>query len=293
MDFTRNFINGALGGDALGSAETHIRILGNRIGVLDQMMLSAPSFINAVAVEERDERFRGYFSLLWLHAMSIRDTLLINRGDETRMWNAPALSVHGRAMQDCFTGLFYFCIENVDKDEREFRDGLWWRHVLYKRSQLDTRLVAEMRTPEITQQLSEERQQLKAVEAAIAKSPKLRAIERTNKGMANSILKTKDRLFAEDQAAVWARAGFDESQFGANWMYLSQYVHSTPLAVYNILQFRAETPSASAAITLPVLLAIWTFSKAVRAATEATPALKTHGQPIVDLASSVRFEPDA
>jgi hypothetical protein len=293
MDFTKNFVGSVLGTGSLGSDDAHIRTLGNRIGILDQMMLEAPAFLSSAGAAEGDERFRGYVVLLWLHCMAIRDTLLIDRGDGKRMWNAPALSVHGRALQDCFTGLFYFCIEKVDKEERELRDGLWWRHVLYKRSQLNTNLAEELRTPEITRRLAEEGQQLKAVEASIAKSPKLKAIERVNKGIASAIVKTRDRLFAEDQGAVWARAGFDKKQFGPTWMYLSQNVHSTPLAIYNVLKFRAETADASAAVTLPVVLAIWTFSKAVAAAIEANPTQQPYGQRIVALANDPLFEPVA
>jgi len=202
------------------------------------------------------------------------------------MWNAPALAVHARAIQDCFTGFHYFCIEKVNGDEREMRNLLWFRQALYKRTQLAKEVPGTKIPAELAKSLAADAASLAEVEGRLQNSRRVKQIEKSNPGLAKNILKKRDLIFAEDQGDIWVRAGFDDGQFKQTWIYLSQAVHSTPFAVSSILNFRAGTDDWSPSVVLPVLLSIWSFSKAVRCAVDATPALEPHARKILELADS-------
>lgn len=192
-----------------------------------------------------------YLSLIWLYSSGMLAILNATRNDGKTLWNAPALAVLCRALQEAFLCLFYFAIEKTDQSEKEFRAQLLARHETHKRWDLLRR--SDTKNPEIKKELDKAEIAKRSIEDTLKLNPHLKTIPSDT---AQSILKTSDKYFAEPSQDIWERAGMPKEYYDVIFRYLSQYAHATPYAAAALVFHQAEHEEGAVNMNVPVGLAL-------------------------------------
>lgn len=209
-----------------------------------------------------------FMGLIWLYGSAMRDVLHAKRQDGNSLWNAPALAVLCRSLQEAFISMFYFAIEKTEDDESEFRQLLLARHTAYKRWDLLRRADQENETiaQECASALSEWEKLGHAVSShqfMVKVAPKV----------VKDLLKNGEDYIIDPLDAVWERAGLPRDMYDVTFRYLSQYTHATPYALASLRFHQAGHEDGAVNMSIPVGLALACVVKTLGYAGELHPEL--------------------
>ena len=197
------------------------------------------------------QRVVPHVALFWLYASAMCDVLQAKRPDGRTLWNAPALAVLCRALQDAFISLYYFGVEETPPEEAEFRELLFLRHVAFKRFDLLRR--SDPSVPEVARELADAKQQYDALQERFTAHPFLVKLEA---GVAKELTGKPDRFIAESLHEAWKRAGMPVDMYDQTFRFLSQFTHATPHALAHLTSHKAEHEDGAVNMNLPVGLAV-------------------------------------
>lgn len=195
---------------------------------------------------------------MWALAAGMRDILRARRQDGRTVWNAPALSVLARALQETYINFYYFAVERPDEEEVQLRRRLWGRHQVYKR--LDLLQRADQSVPEVLNAKEDARRAFLVAQDALLEDPKFRGLP---KSKADSLATQKDRYIAEPLEDIWGRAGMFRDHYGTTFRYFSQSTHATPYALVQLAYHAAGTEDGAVNMNVPVGLALMCCASAL------------------------------
>ena len=203
------------------------------------------------------------FTKLLCHAISLkRLSPPLSMEESTQLWDMPSACAIARCLIEAHDVLGYISLSQVSDDERSFRALVWNLHDQQRRSSMLNSIQSKDSQAEAIHVGA--RDLAKEAEAhpwftKISKSYQ----QRIRAGDAPSFLLSHKELNAAN--------GVNHEYHVAATMMLSQYVHTLPMAVHQLMEFRAGTPEALHMSSMPIQYSLGFLAHAILRMVEVFP----------------------
>lgn len=191
-----------------------------------------------------------HLKYVWLYSRAMTQVLTPDPEKGQLLWNVPALAALCRPIQEAFVSLYYFAIEQVNKEESAFRDLLWNRHAVFKRLDLIRRYSAQNALA--AAELPEAEKAFQQIDEKVRSHPHWASLD---KDSANR-LKNPENYISQSTNQIWSHAGLPEEMYDAVFRLLSQFSHVTPYAMVSLLGHHADSEEGAENMNVPINLAL-------------------------------------
>lgn len=203
------------------------------------------------------------FTKLISHAISLRKISPDLISETTpELWDLSSACAIARALIESFEALAYISINDITIEEREFRIKLWELHDLQRRLKM-------------LRQLGSKNPEMDTIKNKAA-SLHIELIQ--HKLFSDCSNEIKSKINKEDAPAFYISQQKRNEISGINHQYhnmvtmaLSQYVHTFPMAIHQLMNFRARSPESLHACSLPIQYSLAYLAKAISGMTEIFP----------------------
>lgn len=212
-------------------------------------------------IPSKDVYADAIYTKLLCHGISLRK-LSPSLSEGSELWDMPSASAVARSLIEAFDALAYIGTRSITESEREFRVLLWKLHDQQRRLQMLERVrstnprVADIRAS--------------AVELvnAVAGHPFFPSI---SKDVQRKICKGDAPAFHRSQRDLNIEGNIDHDYHTTATMFLSQYVHTFPFSLHQLMEFRAGEPEALHLSSLPLQYSMAFLAKAIEKMIEIWP----------------------
>jgi hypothetical protein len=186
------------------------------------------------------------FTKLICHGVSLRRlSPTLDASVPQELWDLPSACAVGRSLIEAYDALAYIGAPQISPSEREFRILLWDAHDQARRlTMLEKIGSVDTRVDEIRQKAAALSEQIKSHDCFANASKELRV--RVTRGEALHLT----------QRELNAANGVDHDFYLTAIMFLSQYVHTFPFAIHQLMHFRAGSPEAIQLTSMPLRYAM-------------------------------------
>lgn len=203
------------------------------------------------------------FTKLLCHAISLRTlSPQLDSQKEHELWDMPSACAVARCIIEAHDVLEYIALANISEEERSFRLLTWKLHDQQRRSRM-----------------------LKAIKSSDPRAHEIhtRAIELQRDAEQHSFFKKLNPAqrkkiqggdapsFLLSQKEMNAANGVNHEYHVAATMMLSQYVHTLPMAVHQLLEFRAGTPDSLHLSSMPIQYSLAFLARSITRMAEVFP----------------------
>lgn len=203
------------------------------------------------------------FTKLICHAISLRKISPdLNSQTTPELWDLSSASAIARALVESFEALAYISLGNITLDERDFRIKLWELHDFQRRIKMLEQLNSK--NPE----LNIMKNSADLLQEAIIKHS---FFSNCTDDIKRKINKKEAPAFCLSQKARNIQSGINHEYHDTVTMALSQYVHTFPMAIHQLMNFRARCPESLHACSLPIQYSLAYLAKAISGMTEIFP----------------------
>jgi Family of unknown function (DUF5677) len=219
------------------------------------------------------------FSKLVCHALSLRKiSPCLNSEVKNEIWDVSSACAVARALIESYEALAYISLNDITPDEREFRIKLWELHDLQRRIKMLEQIKSK--NPELI---------------TIKNSAELLHTEITQHTLfSNCSGNVKNKINNEEAPAFSLSQKDRNNESGINHEYhdtatmdLSQYVHTLPMAIHQLMSFRAGDPESLRRCSLPIQHSMAFLTKAISGMVKVFP--RKFSNPRSDTASDIEF----
>lgn len=229
------------------------------------------------------EQYRQYAEQIFVKMLAHCITLRLIAPDPARrtpaeLWDLASLSAIARSIVETYDAMAYVALGEVEPDEREFRLLLWELHGASRRAKmLESIGSTDPRYLEILATGTSLR------ERAIA----LPFFARTSKTVQKKVEDGDPPPFhlSQRERCVAYRVNFD--YYNAATMQSSQYVHTLPLSIHQLFEFKAGTPEALHMMSLPLQHTLAFLSREIEGIRSLFPEVDTAPSASVDTSIKV------
>ncbi|AJX72388.1 hypothetical protein BG19_2199 [Burkholderia pseudomallei MSHR840] len=193
------------------------------------------------------------FTKLICHGISLRKLSPPADVHQTgEMWDLPSACAVGRALIETYDAMGYIGAVDISTSEREFRVLMWELHDQKRR--LDMLELIRSAAPRV--------ESIRASGDALAK-------QITNHQFFSGLSESAKHRVARGEARhlphreLNAVNGIDHGYYETVIMFLSQYVHSLPLSLHQLMHLRAGEPEAIQLSSMPLQYAMPFIAKAI------------------------------
>lgn len=201
------------------------------------------------------------FTKLICHGISLRR--LSPPADVERtgeMWDLPSACAVGRALIETYDAMGYIGTLDISPSEREFRVLMWELHDKKRR------LAMLQRVQSADPQVEDIRAKGDALATQIASHPFYSGLSESAKHRV-----ARGEACHLTHRELNAANGIDHSYYESATMFLSQYVHSLPLSLHQLMHLRAGEPEAIQLSSMPLQYAMPFIAKAIATMTTIWP----------------------
>ncbi len=157
--------------------------------------------------------------------------LLKAKDTNKEIWDISSICVLCRSLIETYLVFYYLTIDEIPKEERDFRYVLWEYHANSER--LKMLELIKSNSPEITNIRLEKAK----TKGDLEKNSFFKSIERKlEKGERVKIRKGEKGIFLTN-SKIAEKAGINREYYRATYKYLSQYVHTYPFSISQIAKF--------------------------------------------------------
>ena len=168
----------------------------------------------------------------YLHGIALGKILPAVPGPTSQLHDFPSAAVLVRSLAETYLAFRYACVEPKTQEDIDFRDALMYYHYLYKRnSTLDSWSADDALKKKIRQKLDRAKERLKANPVFAAQCESDRKHQLSGR-----------TAFHRDLPDIVKEAGITPKLWTSFWIFLSQFEHSSPMAIINMRDFRADDP---------------------------------------------------
>ena len=214
-----------------------------------------------------DEQWEAYadaiYTKLLCHAISLRVlSPSLTPPGQTQLWDVASCSAVARALIEAYDALAYIAFQQVNPSERRFRVCLWELHDQQRRLRMLERIRSS--NPEV------ETIRNRATQLAIdlAAYPEYAT---ASGDLHSKVVRGEAPPLHFSQRESNAASSVNHDYYTAATMHLSQYVHTLPMSVHQLMHFRAGEPDALHACSMPIQYSIAFLAKAVAGMTSVFP----------------------
>jgi hypothetical protein len=205
-------------------------------------------------VEGERSYAEAIFTKLICHALSLRKLSPSPDSDAQELWDLSSASAVARALIESYDALAYIAVHEVSESERQFRILLWELHDQQRRLKMLARVGSvDARIPDMEQRAETHRQRLLAHPTFTSLSRDVQAKIRSGDPPP---IHTSQRELNEV-------SGVNHDYYVGATMFLSQYVHTYPISVHQLMNFRAGEPEALHLASMPLQYVLPFISKAI------------------------------
>jgi hypothetical protein len=239
----------------------------NILREFDALILHALSISDRLVGITIEEKSRSYseaiYTKLICHGISLRKlSPSIDSTQTTELWDVASACAVARALIEAYDALAYISLHSVNPSEREFRVLLWELHDQQRRfSMLEKIGSVDPRAAEIRTRAGELSAKLTAHPFYSSASKEVR--RKVGRGEAPPV-----HLSQRDLNAA---SGINHEYYIAATMWLSQYVHTFPMSLHQLMQFRAGEPDALHVSAMPLQYSMPFLAKAIEGMVEIWP----------------------
>lgn len=231
--------------------------------ILDYAKAVSSKLAGRTVVEEWESYADAIFTKLICHGISLR-TLSPSLSVETQseLWDVASSCAVARALIEAYDSLAYIALQPMSKSERSFRICLWELHDQQRRlKMLDGIKSTQPQVQEIRNRAHQLATMLATYPEFVAASPDLRS--KVDRGDAPP--------FHLSQRERNAASSVHHAYYTAATMYLSQFVHTLPMSVHQLMNFHAGQPDALHACSIPIQYSAAFLAKAATGMTASFP----------------------
>ena len=216
---------------------------------------------------EHERRHHSYadpiFTKLLCHAISLqRLSPQIDPQIEHELWDMPSACAVARCIIEAHDVLEYIALANISEEERSFRLLAWKLHDQQRRSSM-------LKSIQSTDPRADEIHKL-AVE--LQKEVEQHSwFQKINPAQQRRIRNGDAPSYLLSQRELNAANGVNHEYHVAATMMLSQYVHTLPMAVHQLQEFKAGTPEALHLSSMPVQYSLAFLARAITRMAEVFP----------------------
>lgn len=227
---------------------------------MNEMILAATRHVSDLLIGTQPSQTHQSFSdpiftKLLCHAISLRNlTPQLNGNMETQLWDMPSACAIARCIIEAHDVLEYIALVEISEEERELRLLVWQLHDKHRRLEM-ARAIGSNHSS-----LPEMNKAAEKLSKQITEHPSFQNIK---KGMRDDIRGGKAPAFLLSHQERNKANGIDHDYYAAATMYLSQYVHTLPMSVHQLMQFKAGTPDAMRMSSIPIQYSLGFLAKAI------------------------------
>ena len=211
------------------------------------------------------------YTKLLCHGISLRK-LSPSLSVESELWDMPSAAAVARSLIEAFDALAYIGTRSITESEREFRVLLWKLHDQQRRLQMLDRMRST--NPKV----AEIRAHAEELVSSILGHPFYPSISRD---VQRKINKGDAPAFHLSQRDLNIESGIDHDYHTAATMFLSQYLHTFPFSLHQLMEFRAGEPEALQLSALPLQYSMAFLAMAIEKMIEIWP--EGHVEPSGDM----------
>lgn len=200
------------------------------------------------------------YTKLVCHAISLRK--LSPTLAEGELWDVASASAVARALIEAYDALAYIAIHSVGEDERAFRLLLWELHDQQRRQRMLEKVKSK------TPQVDGIRERANALLADVKRHAVFSSLPRE---LQTKISRGDAPAVHFSQRELNAASGVDHDYYTTATMFLSQYVHTFPMSVRQLMQFKAGEEDALGVSSMPLQYCMPFLAKAVSGAVQIWP----------------------
>lgn len=207
-----------------------------------------------MTVEGESSYAEAIFTKLVCHALSLRKLSPDPDSKAQELWDLASASSVARALIESYDALAYIAVHPLSDAERQFRILLWELHDQQRRLKMLDRVGSvDARIPAMEQRAEAHRQRL-------LEHP---SFARLNRDIQGKIRGRDAPPIHASQRDLNELSGVNHDYYVSATMFLSQYVHTYPISVHQLMNFRAGEPDALHLASMPLQYVLPFISKAI------------------------------
>lgn len=222
----------------------------------DDLLNHAKAISARLAGRKLESRELSYadaiYTKLICHGISLRK--LSPTLGEGELWDVASASAVARALIEAYDAFAYIALHPVEREERAFRILLWELHDQQRRLRMLEKVKSK--NPQVAGIRERAGSLLASVTTHAIYASLPRDIQaKISRGDAPSVHLSQRELNAA--------SGVDHDYYTAATMFLSQYVHTFPMSLLQLMQFRAGDPDALGVSSMPLQHCMPFIAKAI------------------------------
>lgn len=241
----------------------------NTLQSFDRLVAHTRAQADVLAGKVLDQHHMNYtdpiFGKLICHAISLRKLMPEPSppAGET-IWDLASCCAIGRALIETFDALAYVSLNPVNQSEREFRVRLWELHDVERRLKMLGFIGST--DPQVTTMKADAAHLHTTVTSHVF-------FARISPGVRSKVLNFDSPAFHLSHSERCVVNGVDHAYYTAATMHLSQFVHTFPMSVHQLAQFRAGEPDALRLMSMPLQYSMTFVAKAIEGIRSTFPQL--------------------
>lgn len=237
------------------------------LGEYDALVSHAREISDRMVGRRIDQRSHSYseaiYTKLICHAISLRKlSPSLNSAQAPELWDVASACAVARALIEAYDALAYIGVHQVELPEREFRVLLWDLHDQQRR------LAMLEKIGSIDPRVSDVRNRTSELTAKLTAHPFYR---KTSKDVQSKINRGEAPPVHLSQRDLNCASGINHEYYIAATMWLSQYVHTFPMSLHQLMEFRAGQPEALHISSMPLQYSMAFLAKAIEGTSEIWP----------------------
>lgn len=203
------------------------------------------------------------YTKLLCHAISLHKlSPQTENKPENELWDLSSACAIARCIIETHDVLGYMVFSNVPSEERDFRIQIWQLHDQQRRSKMLSSLNSTDPRAEAIHLRA------KSLNAEVMRHP---YFQKLHKNLQNKIASGDAPSYLLSRKQINNANGVNQDYHTSATMWLSQYVHTFPMSVHQLNEFRAGTPEALQISAMPIQYSLGFLASSITKMAEAFP----------------------
>ncbi len=237
------------------------------LGEYDALIFHARAISDRLVGRTLEHKYLSYsdaiYTKLICHGISLRKlSPSLDHVQASELWDLASGCAVARALIEAYDALAYIGVHQVTPEERDFRMLLWELHDQQRRlSMLNKIGSVDPRVAEIKERVAE----------LLAKLMANVVYSQVSKEIRGKVARGDVPPVHLSQRDLNAASCINHEYYIAATMFLSQYVHTYPLSLHQLMHFRAGEPGALHLSSMPLQYSMPFLAKAIEGMVEIFP----------------------
>lgn len=205
------------------------------------------------------------FTKLLCHAISLRKlSPSLSKEPEAELWDFPSTCAIARCLIEAYDVLGYIVLSNLGAEERDFRLLIWKLHDKQRRYKMLLSIHS------VDPQMGQLHNDINKLQDRCTIHPWYKNVPKSTQ---KRIISGDAPSFLLSQHDRNAENNINNGYYLSSTMWLSQYVHTFPMALHQLFEFKAGTPDGLHMSSMPIQYSSGFMAKAIIGMASTFPAV--------------------